>query len=495
MNDNTDPAAHTSRRGFLAAGTAAAIGAGVAGLGAATAHADEGDRYPRTILARDAVELEAAIAGVRPGETIMMADGTWRDIAIIFRAMGNARRPITLRAQTSGKVVISGSSYLRVLGDHLVVDGLTFRDGAAPEDRYHLIQFSDWTNDMPSDGGNFSNHCRMTNVVIDGFNQDVDGSALWVGLWGHHNRIDHCSFLNKRKNGLVIVAWRPFGVPDHHRIDHNYFADTPSDGPGGMVLVRIGDGNQATKASHSIIEHNLFERITGIGNIINLKCSDTAVRDNTFRQATGAINLRAGHRNVIERNFIFPPIPDLNNDYFGGGINVIGEDHVIRGNYLQDVSTQYKNGIGLYQGDAENAPGKGSYYPTKNVLIENNTLIDNYTNFRVGVIGGGSFPDGDIDIPVENITYRENAVVGNDSPEPVINVINPPAGDIVYEDNQFWGGNLDGVEDVDGIEITDPGLVEQSDGTFQYSPDSPLRHNISTRPLHKADVGPTWPWA
>ncbi|MGD7707063.1 polysaccharide lyase 6 family protein [Microlunatus sp. Y2014] len=483
-----------SRRGLIAA--AGALGAGAVGLArSTTAHADEEAVVAgRRRLVSTPAELGAAYAWAEPGDVIMMKNGTWRDVGIEFRAMGTAERPITLRAQTPGGVIISGSSYLRILGDHLVVDGLTFRDGAAPDDRYHLIQFSDWLNSDPFDGGTFSNHCRLTNVMIDGFNQAAAGSALWVGLWGHHNRIDHCSFVNKAKNGLVIVAWRPFGDPDHHQIDHNYFADMPSSGPGGMVLVRIGDGNQATKASHSVIEHNLFERITGIGNIINLKCSDTIVRDNTFRQATGAINLRAGHRNVIERNFILPPIPDLNNDYFGGGVNVIGEDHVIRGNYFQDCSTRFKNGIGLYQGDAENAPGKGSYYPTKNVLIENNTLVDNYTNFRVGVIGGGSFPEGDIDIPVENIIYCGNAVVGNESPEPVMSIINPPIGDIVYERNMFFGGNLEGLTDTPGIEIADPGLVEQPDGTYQYRPDSPLRGNITTRPLTKGQVGPAWDW-
>ncbi|MFW6599653.1 hypothetical protein ACQBAU_09255 [Propionibacteriaceae bacterium Y2011] len=70
----------------------------------------------------------------------------------------------------------------------------------------------------------------------------------------------------------------------------------------------------------------------------------------------------------------------------------------------------------------------------------------------------------------------------------------PPIGDIIYEDNQFHGGNLEGLTDVPGIEITDPGLVQQADGTYRYRSNSPLRHNITTRPLTKADVGPGWNW-
>ncbi|OYN86395.1 hypothetical protein [Parenemella sanctibonifatiensis] len=58
----------------------------------------------------------------------------------------------------------------------------------------------------------------------------------------------------------------------------------------------------------------------------------------------------------------------------------------------------------------------------------------------------------------------------------------------------FLGGNLAGLEDVEGIEIADPGLVQQPDGTYRYSEASPLRYNLTTRPLDKSDVGPTWAW-
>src|SRR5699024_1633562 len=99
-------------------------------------------------------------------------------------------------------------------------------------------------------------------------------------------------------------------------------------------------------------------------------------------------------------------------------------------------------------------------------------------------------------IPVENITYRENAIVGNDSPTPVIDNYADvtPIRDIVHENNQFWGGNHEDLTDIDGIDSTDPGLVEKPDGTYRYSASSPRRHNSSTTPLRKSDVGPTWDW-
>ncbi len=61
-------------------------------------------------------ELQAAIQAAQPGDTIVMADGTWRDVAIVFEANGAPGDTITLRAETPGRVVLTGSSRLRIGG-------------------------------------------------------------------------------------------------------------------------------------------------------------------------------------------------------------------------------------------------------------------------------------------------------------------------------------------------------------------------------------------
>ncbi|MGO1973125.1 MAG: polysaccharide lyase 6 family protein [Propionibacteriaceae bacterium] len=482
-----------SRRSFLAAAGVVGVGAQLAVVGVGPAHADE-DSSPngRARLVRTQAELEAAFAVARPGDTIMMKNGVWRDVGIEFRAVGTERKPITLRAQVPGKVIISGTSYLRIIGHHLVVDGLTFRDGAAPLDRSHLIQFSDWLDSDPSDGGYHSSHCRLTNLVVDRFNKVTDGGDIWIGLWGHHNRVDHSAFLNKTSNALLMIGWRPFGIPDHHRIDNNYFSDIPNNGySAAAVVIRLGDGHNALEPAYSVIERNVFENMEGIGRIVSLKSSNSIIRDNTFWRASGAICSRAGSFNTVERNFVFPGI-DTEGGRYTGGMLMIGEGHVIRGNYIQACRATGKAALQLYEGQDDNGPGVGGYYPTKDVLIENNTFVDNDKNIIVGMYYD---PEKGYDVPVENITYRQNAIVGNDATFPVIDEHDPPVGDIVYEGNQFFGGNLDGLDGVPGVEITDPGLVLQSDGTYRYGADSPLRENISTQPLTKADVGPRWRWA
>lgn len=112
-------------------------------------------------------ELEAAVKASRPGDEIVLRDGPWRNVKILFEANETAERPITLRAETPGRVVLSGRSRLRIAGSRLVVAGLRFKGVPHPDD---LIA-------LRSDPKTPADHCRLTDCAVvgcDGPNRDVD---------------------------------------------------------------------------------------------------------------------------------------------------------------------------------------------------------------------------------------------------------------------------------------------------------------------------------
>src|SRR5690606_1291457 len=65
-------------------------------------------------------EYEQAVEDARPGDTIVLANGEWRDFEILFTGEGTADAPITLTAETKGRVILAGQSNLRLAGRHLV---------------------------------------------------------------------------------------------------------------------------------------------------------------------------------------------------------------------------------------------------------------------------------------------------------------------------------------------------------------------------------------
>ena len=105
-------------------------------------------------------EYHDAIENLRPGDTIVLANGEWKNFEIVFSGNGQKDKPITLTAEEKGKVFITGLSNLRLAGEHLVVSGLVFKDGYTPTSE--VISFR-------RNKGHLANHSRVTEVVIDSF--------------------------------------------------------------------------------------------------------------------------------------------------------------------------------------------------------------------------------------------------------------------------------------------------------------------------------------
>ena len=89
-------------------------------------------------------ELNKAVSQIKPGGEIVLANGVWKDVPIIFFGNGTQEAPITLRAETPGEVLIQGTSSLKLGGEYLVVDGLYFTNGSSPSEA--VIQFSSVMN-------------------------------------------------------------------------------------------------------------------------------------------------------------------------------------------------------------------------------------------------------------------------------------------------------------------------------------------------------------
>ena len=72
--------------------------------------------------------IQKAIDNAKPGDSIVIKDGLYTDLQINFKAKGTEDKPIILRPQTPGGVIITGSAkpLITINGEYLVVDGLTF---------------------------------------------------------------------------------------------------------------------------------------------------------------------------------------------------------------------------------------------------------------------------------------------------------------------------------------------------------------------------------
>lgn len=455
--------------------------------------------YSNEYKVSSAEEIKKMLKDIQPGDTITLSNGIWMNQEIIFTAFGKSDYPILLRAETPGKVIMTGYSSLKLAGEYLIVDGLLFKDGAV--EKGAVIEFRTSTDKEAS-------YSRVTNCAIVNYNPpDKDIDYKWVSLYGQHNRVDHCYFVNKTNSGCLLVVWLS-DKPNFHRIDSNYFAFRPELGYNGGEIIRVGTSHWSMYPSYTTVESNYFEDCNGEREIISNKSYYNVYRNNTFVRCQGTLTLRHGNDCIVEGNFFFGE-----NVLMTGGVRVIGENHKIFNNYFYQLAGEDVFAALPIMNGVSDSP-LNRYFQVQNAQIVFNTFIDCKYNL---VIGTGA--DDELSLPPENSVIANN-IFFNTEKEVVTLISNPQ--------NFLWEGNIYhqshvGIES-DGFTEIDPKILQSTDGIFRISEQSPaigsaignynyVQHDIdgqqrkalkdvgcdqySTepiiyKPLKSADVGPNW---
>ena len=320
--------------------------------------------YAATTLVSTQAEYQSAAESLQPGDTIILANGEWKDFEILFTGTGLENKPITLTAEEKGKVFITGQSNLKLAGEYLVVSGLVFKDGHTPTSE--VIAFR-------RNKEHLANHSRVTEVVIDRFNNpERTESDYWVSMYGRNNRFDHNHLEGKSNNGVTMAVRlnSEASQKNHHLIDHNYFGHRPILGSNGGETLRIGTSHYSLTDSFTVVENNYFDRCDGEVEIISNKSGHNVIRGNVFFESRGTLTLRHGNDNLVENNVFFG-----NGVEHTGGIRLINKRQVIRNNYMEGLTgTRFGSAFTIMNG-VPNSP-INRYHQVEDSLLENNTIID-----------------------------------------------------------------------------------------------------------------------
>lgn len=409
-----------------------------------------------TLVATPA-EYQQALSGVRPGDTIVLKDGVWRDFQILFEGEGRAGQPITLTAETPGGVVLSGQSNLRLAGRHLLVSNLVFRDGWSPTGE--VVSFRRSKEHRAVDS-------RVTGLVIDGYNKpDRATSDNWVALYGHDNRFDHNHLTGKTNVGttLVVVRDEQQGLDNRHRIDHNYFGPRPNLGSNGGETMRVGTSADSLSASHTVVENNWFEGADGEVEIVSNKSGGNTYRGNVFYRSRGSMVLRHGDGNLVENNvFLGGGKPHT------GGIRVINRNQTVRNNYMEGITGDgFTAALSVMHGVPDSPINR--YHQVVGAVIENNTIIDARSLF----LGAGM--DAERSAPPIDSRFSHNLIVNPNGREPMRRL-----------------GDLSGVAFTDNVQSRDVALVRGASGLLV--PETPQGAGASPDlvMIPRAETGVAW---
>lgn len=372
--------------------------------------------FAQTIVT-DGEDLSDAVNAAQPGDTIIVANGSYHDFEASFEVSGTPEDPIVVKAEVIGGVTLTGESHFVLKKSaYVIIEGFIFD----AEGENTLIKLEG------------SNNIRITRNV---FELETIESIKWVyigGLWddktfqypSHHNRIDHNIFQNKTTPGHYITIdgtsnedEQDYRQSQYDRIDHNYFKNNAPRAANEQESIRIGWSEMSMSSGYTIVEHNLFENCDGDPEIISVKSSDNIIRYNTIRNSYGTLSLRHGNRNRVEGNYFFggdkPNGTFETSTIYTGGIRIYGTDHVIINNYMEGLKgTIWDAPIALTQGDAIDGSSTdfSKHFRAERVTIAYNTLVNNTFGIEIGFDNKGNYNK-----ELKDITIANNIVVGSEN--------------------------------------------------------------------------------
>lgn len=382
---------------------------------------------------KDVASFDDAVKDAAAGDFIVMEGGEWKDADLILRGHGTAEKPITLKAATPGAVTLTGTSRLRLSGEHLVVEGLWFRNALPAKD--DIVMFRE-------DSKKPASHSVLRDCAIT---QDVATTDTkerkWVSLYGSDNRVVRCHFEGKTSKGTLLVVWLPdvIGEPVKHRIAGNYFGPRPRLGKNGGEIIRVGDSEHSMQSAQCVIEGNLFEKCDGEVECISNKSCGNVYRGNTFLECQGTLTMRHGNGCLIEANVIHG-----NHRKHTGGIRIIGADHRVIGNYLTGIEGDEARAAICLMNGIENSPANG-YFQVKRAVIKDNTVLDCANSIVIG------YADKDVTAPLapQDCEFQENYV--SSEGRRLIQMMDANAK-LHWQGNVMWGAET-GIGEQAGIEL------------------------------------------
>ncbi len=327
----------------------------------------------KDISVADASSFAKAAKVVLPGDVIILQDGIWTDARLKIHASGTAEKPVTLKAQTPGKVVLTGDSRLSLSGAHIVVDGLWFQNPTGEE----AIELRNDSDELASD-------CRVTNCAVTNALQAAPGkSARFVSIYGARNRIDHCYIAGKTSEGTTMVVWLADGAKDQgkHQIDHNHFGPRQKLGKNGGETIRIGDSKTSMLTAGCVVEENLFEKCDGEAECISNKSCGNIYRRNLFRNVSGTLTLRHGNHCKVENNTFV-----CENTKGAGGVRIIGEGHIVTGNLFMNLTGGDERSALCIMLGIPDSEAYG-YFQVKGARVKDNTFLGCAHNILIGMSG------------------------------------------------------------------------------------------------------------
>jgi hypothetical protein len=389
-----------------------------------------------TINANSISSLQSAINAANPGDTIIMANGSYAlSSSLSIARAGNSTSRIVIKAASVGGVTLSGTG------------GINFASPAAYVTFDGFVLTHSGSVNIPSS----VHHIRITRCTID-LNIATGADVSYINVSGDDVEIDRNELKNKNTLGNMIdVTGSGSQVARRLWVHHNYFHDFTSPGGNGAETIRWGLSGLSMSDGDGLCEHNLFVRCNGENELISNKSGGNTYRYNTIIDSPGAqLTLRHGNDCQVYGNYF------RNTD----GLRVYGDRHLIHSNYFEGNT----KGIDMGNGAGEVADGAEltTHDRPDDCIVVFNTFIDNNNHYQMGGRTNG--------LGATNVTIANNIFYG---PGNAASISSTAPHTATWSGNILWNVTTAGNMPSSGYTIVNPLLAADANGVYHLQSGSP----------------------
>jgi hypothetical protein len=409
-------------------------------------------------------QLLAAVNTAQPGDRIRLCNGVWVDLKLVLSRSGSAEQPIVLTTQNPGGVTISGHSYIELAGSYIHISGFRWADYGDPSPKRAFIQTS-----------SESRHCKISEMVFDEDRQSIPNVWIFdIALRGTSHEVFNTAFLGKTTVGAQLLVWQG-GENLNHELHHLYFRRRPlgyhrnGEQLNGGESLQTGAGDGVELLADDLSAHHLFfDNASGESEIISVKGSRQVLSDIVMIGCEGALSLRAGNINTIQRVYI-----NGQNKHWAAGVRAHGDNHTIEDVFVTGISDKWMGGIHF--------PSGGPHHDAADDIIINHvTILDASDSITIGAKGN----------PPSNLVFHSVIAVQKTREDRVLFVYNAE-GAFMFR-NSFLHGESN-VAQLQGVQMLDARLAPAQDGVYLPDPNGPA-HGYGSRmtgfPVQRNQTGP-----
>ena len=310
------------------------------------------------------VSLELALQNVQPGNTIVLAGGTYESSSTI-QVSGTIESPIVILGDDQSEVVVKAGCWYLYDASDLIISNITFRDclqgaisvvGRCRRNRFSGLRFFNCgTENSTSSTLFFGGSGAQCNVVEQCYFEHAPRlkQATGQSVSGDLKNVSIGLMLSEgdanRPADVSAGDSDDFAPNVNHLIRRNAFVNYDY----GLLL---GSSQRIDREYGTIVEHNLISSCT---HGIVVYSGDTALRGNTVKLCSGdSIAVLAGRGSVIADSRIVD---------CGRGIRIRGLAHSVNNNCLVRCAE-----MGVRLECAAGLTGLAA----RSIVVEHNTFVD-----------------------------------------------------------------------------------------------------------------------